>query len=152
MNSFRRTLRIAVPVAAALAAVGIAAPRGHAQTPGPRTIDLTENGKATKTTFVDAGKKGAGVGDGLVLRIPLVQGGTATAACTVIGPVKNGAPPLFCTGVFARSDGDIMVAGRVLGGTSRMAVTGGTGAYAGARGTLTSTDTSTGADDVFVLL
>jgi hypothetical protein len=37
-------------------------------------------------------------------------------------------------------------------GVNRLAVVGGTGAYAGARGTITSTDTSDGATDVLNLL
>jgi hypothetical protein len=153
-----RFARIAVPFLAAAIVAGVAATGGNAQTPSGRTIALTENGKKTTTAFVDTGKKGPSAGDTIVLGIPLTDSathaaaGTATATCTVLRTTAPAKLPLFCVGVFALSDGDIMVAGRVGPGVDHLAVTGGTGAYAGARGTMTSTDRAPDTDDVLALL
>jgi hypothetical protein len=66
---------------------------------------------------------------------------------------KSGAPRLTCSGVYELSDGDIVVAGRLSGGnTDRLAIIGGTGAYAGARGTLSSVNGATRTVDTIELL
>jgi hypothetical protein len=145
----------------ALAAVGlvalIAVPSGHAQAPGARTLNFTEQAKGTKVVFVDNGKHGPSTGDAIVLTIPLVDAagaklGTATATCTATSVPKNAEPPTLCQGVLPLADGDIVVSGRVTPGADHLAVVGGTGAYAGARGTMDSTDEKTGAHDVVTLL
>jgi hypothetical protein len=73
--------------------------------------------------------------------------------CTVVRVTKSGAPRLTCSGVYELNDGDIVVAGRLSGGnTDRLAVIGGTGAYAGARGTLSSVNGATRTVDTIDLL
>jgi hypothetical protein len=64
--------------------------------------------------------------------------------------------PVLCSGVYALKDGTIVASGLVDGVANeipdRLAVVGGTGAYAGARGTLTSAETKTGSTDTIELL
>jgi hypothetical protein len=143
--------------AAVLATLAVAVPATHAQTPGARTLNFTEQAKGTKVVFVDNGKHGPSAGDGIVLTIPLVDAagaklGTATATCTATSIPKSEEPPTLCQAVFPLADGDIVVSGRVTPGADHLAVVGGTGAYAGARGTMDSTDDKTGSHDVVTLL
>jgi hypothetical protein len=54
--------------------------------------------------------------------------GTASATCTVVRVTEAGAPRLTCSGVYELKDGDIVVAGRLSGGsTDRLAVIGAPG-------------------------
>jgi hypothetical protein len=98
------------------------------------------------------------IGDHLVMALPLYDAagakqGVAHATCSVTGKIRNGAPPVLCSGIVSMRDGDIAVLGRVLGpATNRLAIVGGTGAYAGARGNFTSTDYDSGSTDVLELL
>ena len=59
-----------------------------------------------------------------------------------------------CEGVYSFADGTLIVAGlsRFTAPTSSAAVTGGTGAYANARGTLASKTTKTGEDVIVTLV
>ena len=147
-----------IAAAAVATALAVAVPAAtHAQAPGARTLNFVEQAKGTKVVFVDNGKHGPSAGDAIVLTIPLVDAagaklGTATATCTATSIPKSAEPPTLCQGVFALADGDIVVSGRVGSGADYLAVVGGTGAYAGARGTMDSTDEKTGAHDVVTLL
>jgi hypothetical protein len=155
--SRRFAARLAVPLAAGTALAAACAPNGSAQTPGASTLTFNELAKSTTTAFADNGKKGLTPGDTIELNIPFTDAagkrvGIANAACSVTRASKSGEPDLICQGVFPLADGDIAVFGRVTPGVDHLAVVGGTGAYAGARGTMTSTDTKTGATDVIALL
>jgi Dirigent-like protein len=154
----RRT--IAVSLAAAGTVAAIAATNGSAQAPEGRTLTFYEQAKNSTFTLAQHKPKQQQpkIGDHIVLGLPLydeagAKQGVARATCSITGRPGNGQLPMVCSGVFALPDGDIAVLGRVVSpGVNRLAVVGGTGAYAGARGTLTSTDTSSGATDVLNLL
>lgn len=75
--------------------------------------------------------------------------------CTVTRPGSAGRHEESCTGAYRLRDGVITLATAIMGetGTIRAAVTGGTRAYAAARGTLTSVShKSGGATDRIELL
>jgi hypothetical protein len=164
--SRRVAARIATPVAAAAVIAAMTAASGGAQTPGARTLTLTELNKGTKSTLIENGPRKRGshssrpvVGDQIILSIPIADAagstrlGTASATCTVVRVTRSGAPRLTCSGVYELNDGDIVVTGRLSGGnTDRLAVIGGTGAYAGARGTLSSVNGATRTVDTIELL
>ena len=150
---------IAVAFAAAGTVAAIAATNGSAQAPEGRTLTFQEMTRNSTFTAAQHGrKKQLKIGDHIVLGLPLyddagAKQGVARATCSITGKPSNGQLPMMCSGVFALPDGDIAVVGRVVSpGVNRLAVVGGTGAYAGARGTLTSTDTPSGATDVLNLL
>jgi hypothetical protein len=158
---FRRTVAsAAVALTAAAAVAAIAATSGSAQAPGGRTLSFVEKAKDIKMTLVThSHHRTPGAGDAVVLALPLYDAGGATrvgmarAVCTIMSKPKRGSePPLTCEGTFALPDGDVIVVGRLAKGADHLAVVGGTGAYAGARGTFTTTDTKTGATDVLNLL
>jgi hypothetical protein len=146
-----------IAAAAVTAALAVAVPAAtHAQAPGARTFKLVELNKGSKTTFVDNGRKGAGAGDVVNLVMPVVddtgaKAGTLTGTCTMSGTPKSDEPPMTCQAVYALSGGDLVVAGRIGPGPDHIAVVGGTGTYAGARGTIDSTDDATGTHDVVTL-
>jgi hypothetical protein len=154
----RRTL--AAALAAAGTAAAIAATSGSAQAPQGRTLTFVEKDESSTFTLVrhKAKQQQPKVGDHAVLRIPVYDAagakqGVARATCSSTDKLSNGQIPMMCSGTFALPDGDIAVLGRVGGsGVNTLAIVGGTGAYAGARGTFTSTDTPSGATDVLTLL
>jgi hypothetical protein len=163
MPSRRTTLRLAVPLAAAGVVAAIAAPGGHAQAPTSTTLSLVEKNAGGSSAFIDNTPHSRGdrpaAGDQVVFSLPLYDGGgtkrigTVSATCIVWRKPTSEEPPLICHGFYALPDGDLIVAGRLAAGpTKHLAVVGGTGAYAGARGTLDSTDTSTGSNDTLTLL
>jgi Dirigent-like protein len=153
----RRTIAISLAAAGTVAA--IAATSGSAQAPEARTLTFQEKtGNSMFTVVQHRSKRQLKVGDHIVMGLPLyddagARQGIARATCSITGRPGNGGTPMMCSGTFALPDGDIAVLGRVVSpGVNRLAVVGGTGAYAGARGTLTSTDTASGATDVLDLL
>jgi Dirigent-like protein len=153
----RRTIAVSLAAAGTIAA--IAAANGSAQAPEGRTLTLYEKTKnSTFTLAQHRPKQQPRIGDHIVLGLPLyneagAKQGVARATCSITGKPSEGQLPLVCSGVFSLPDGDIAVLGRVVSpGVNRLAVVGGTGAYAGARGTLTSTDSASGATDVLELL
>jgi len=159
-------MSIAIRLAAPLAAVGlvaaIAAPGGSAQTPTGTTLSLTEKNDGGSSAFIDNTPRSRGerpaAGDQIVFSNPIYDAagtkrqGSLTATCTVWRTTKSGEPPLICSAVYALPGGDLVVSGRLTPGTQHLAVTGGTGAYAGARGTVDSAETKTGFADTIRLL
>jgi hypothetical protein len=135
--------------AAAVLAVGVSiavTSIGGAQTSGERTLKFVEKGGKSK--FVDVAPKSTkrhpapSPGDEFVFASPLYDESGARAGfvdvhCAVgVGVSRNDAD---CIGTAKLKDGTISVAG--LSGDSRttvVAITGGTGAYEGARGSITS--------------
>jgi Allene oxide cyclase barrel like domain len=133
----RRTLA-AILGTAALAFAGSASAHGH----DARTIRLTEAHKEQQPTFVDTGKPGPTVGDLAVDRDEVLRpdgstAGTFREVCTLIdlGPTPP-ASTFECTGSLALQDGTITFEGPFVPSTPEQsaAITGGTGAYATARG------------------
>jgi len=144
---------------AAVSAAAVPALTG-AQAPGPR--DVTLRMKVLNAADIEHGAKGPkmATGDRLVVRLSAfdVSGprvGSAYLECTNIGP--KAAPPrawLQCTQTYTLRDGQIVTAGVfrfVDMDKLNVAVVGGTGAYAGAGGSLTNGAPVQGFDSVDVI-
>lgn len=86
---------------------------------------------------VDTGKKGFSVGDSFIFSEQLTQNGKKTGydhiVCTHAADWPSSAES--CTGTVALANGTLQLAGLSKQGPFSVAVVGGTGAYAGARGT-----------------
>ena len=76
------------------------------------------------------------------------------AWCIATRPGKIAAATYACSGTFALNDGTITIAALQRGEptTQLLAVTGGTGAYDGARGTIVSRTLKNGTEDTITLL
>ena len=149
--------------AALAAAVALAAPAAaHANT----IVTFKEVDKGSTFTFLDnppkSSKGSISTGDMFVLVNPLVNdhgqhAGHLRASCTVTKGTKNPnkGGQAICYGVFSFANGtiDAMVALTNLNAkTTTGGIVGGTGAYAGARGTLKSVKTKTGSNDTITIL
>jgi hypothetical protein len=148
-SRFRRLCALGAVVACAAAATALAADPGRAQEAGT-TYTITYGN--ARSAMVDVAPKGlgrgrAGLGDQVILRAPVRRdggvGGTITAVWTVgdARPVRieRAAGPI--TGVYHLDDGDIHFQAYATfddRDTDHGTIVGGTGAYAGARGTLDS--------------
>ncbi len=154
----RRTAAVVSAGAVTLAAAVFAA-GPHAQT-GPATFTIKEEGRPG-IAMDDVGRKGlrngkASLGDRIVLSQPVTRSdgakGTLLAIATIStrGRVPIDRAEAFIDARFTFADGDLIVEGgsRFSDDHGSGAVAGGTGVYAGARGTLAST----GGDDVITLL
>jgi hypothetical protein len=115
-----------------------------------------------RSTFTDLGEPGLRLGDRLTSRGPLFdtagsEVGTAHQDCVVMRRITDGPEGpggLYrCTYILHLADGDILVEGLDPHGPGvyRMGVLGGTGAYAGASGDATLTDTFTETEFAIVL-
>jgi hypothetical protein len=162
---FSRASALAVLVVAVGAAVTINALSASGDV--VQTISFKEVDKGSTFSYVDnpprnpAHKKPTfSAGDEFVFTSPIKGGktGELRAKCTAEHKAPgtdagfNKSHPL-CTGAFVLNDGTIFVA--VAMGQNKVthgAVQGGTGAYANARGTFTSTSTKSGSDDVVTLV
>jgi hypothetical protein len=145
----RRTFAAgAAMIAAAAGAVAVVAAPGHAQG-GGKTYVITPVGRES-LAFADAAPKGFrknrfSLGDQLFLTTRIKRDGsvpgTSQATITVSDPhpLNGNKAHGVVSAVYHLADGDIYSAGTVrfdAAGTGEGAVTGGTGAYAGARGTI----------------
>lgn len=159
----RRTTIMAGAAVAALVAAGVLAVSGGAEAPAGQTIKVVEKGGTEK--FVDVApraKRGfdASAGDAFLFSSPLFDAankrvGTLDVRCDFSkgGRAARG----ICDGVFDLAGGDVLISTRLTtSGSVSGAVVGGTGAYAGARGTFTSVDRPGGdnapSDDTITLL
>jgi hypothetical protein len=138
----------AVTLAAAAGAVTLVTAPGEAQSAG-RTLVISPVGKET-LAFTDVAPKGFrrnrfSLGDQLILTTRVKRDGsvpgTSQATITVSDahPLKGDDAHGVVSAVYHLADGDIYSSGTVrfdASGTGEGAVTGGTGAYAGARGTI----------------
>lgn len=117
-----------------------------------------------KVTFLDFDRPGLRLGDRLAARGPLLDAsqtgrvGRGYLDCVVMkriteDPVDGPGGLYWCTSILELADGDLTVGGLdVRGpGVSTFAVLGGTGAYAGASGEATLTDTFEGTEFVIDL-
>jgi hypothetical protein len=138
----------ALAVLVATAGVAVKASSGRAQVAGT-TYVITPVGKES-LAFSDAKPKGFrhnrfSLGDQLFLSTKVVRDGTVTGTAQATITVSDGHPRRgdrahgVVSAVYHLADGDLYTAGTILfddSGTGRGAVVGGTGAYAGARGTV----------------
>jgi hypothetical protein len=153
----KRLALLAALAATAVTALAVLASSGGAQS-GERTIVLTQ--PAGGFEFVDVmppltrrgrPSPGAWPGDHLISTHPLVdaakrRAGRLEQVCTAVHGSRSIDRAVFlCTGVAHLADGDLFLVARFRpprpepASTVRGALTGGTAAYAGARGTFTST-------------
>ena len=136
-----RALAAALAVAALALAGTASADAGH----HGRTIRLTEAHPDAQPTFVDTGKPGPTVGDVAIFRDDVLRpdgstAGTVRQVCTLIDLV--GGPPTStfeCTGSLALKEGAITIEGPFTPAAPEQSAadTGGTGAFATARGETT---------------
>jgi hypothetical protein len=155
-----------------LAATAITATSGSAQTPGARTITFFEDGKDGTFAFIDnrphspvpnpdSPRARFSLGDQAAFSERLLdrQGGKAAgrvfATETVVAGSRFPNVTNLIHAVFRLADGQIVVDAAVderHPDKVRAAVTGGTGAYEGARGTFTTRPGKAGNTDQVVLL
>lgn len=156
----RRTgIIVGTAAIAALATGGVLAASGGAQAPTGQTIQVIERSGPEK--FVDVAPKAkrnfdASAGDQFLFSYPLVNTSNAHAGTLDVDCkfTKGGKKPRgFCTGVMSLTGGDLFLEGRLsISGDTKGAIAGGTGDYAGARGTFVSVDTKGGDHDTITLL
>ena len=158
----------AVLSAAAVAAAAVAVPVVAQSSNGGQTLSFQELNKGSRFTYTDNPPRNAhskrpsfSMGDQITLANPLVDSsgklGELRATCTFTkaGPANDNINPArpLCTGAFVMKNGTVFVVTADAGGrTTEGAVTGGTGAYIGARGTFTSNATKSGANDTIDLM
>jgi hypothetical protein len=131
-----------------LAALVMAGPASAA----PTVLHFEETEKGATFAFIDnppTAKKRHGfptkisAGDMIVLYNPLLEGGKKighlSASCVATkNTAKFDAAGFNCTGTFVLPGGTLIAAATIGGNTTEGAITGGTGKYAGARGTFTT--------------
>jgi hypothetical protein len=157
--------------ATAVAALALAVPAGVAQAPGATTLTFFEPDAGSTFTIVDNAPKSPtqnpqsrryrfSPGDTLTFSSPLLdrQGGTRQGTLYAHAVVVSGKTfasiRLLATGSYVLNDGSqIEIEGVVaLSGPSRFAIVGGSGRYAGARGSVASTSSANSSTDVLTLL
>lgn len=164
-----RMLRVFLAFGATAVAATIAlvlAAGGSGQVSGARTIKLFEAPKGSTFGFVDNAPKTnrkdphASIGDILAFSNPIFDAsrthrlGVSSAECVATRPGRVASATYTCSGTFALNDGTIAVAALQRGEptTQQLAVTGGTGAYDGARGTIVARTLKSGTEDTITLL
>ena len=141
----RRTILVVLALAV-LALAGTA----YAGTPGKgpkpqRTIVLLEASTSPAPAFIDLGDPGPSVGDEVVITDGLTfedgtPAGKFSQVCTLTEPAANPMNGTFeCIGSITLENGTLTIAGPFSPGAAEQAqaVTGGTGAFRGARGETT---------------
>lgn len=162
--------RLAIVLATAGAAMGVLAilsASGSAQAPAGTTLQLFERERGSSFGFVDNPPKiknrrnaRVSVGDVFAFSGPVFDQSRATrlgslsVQCTVTKPGTEARSEAICVGAFRLRDGIIALTTSIKGEprTVTAAVTGGTGAYNGARGTLLSRTVKGGSEDTITLL
>ncbi len=149
-----RTTRPAAVLIALLALLAVVAglrSNASAQAPAGRTLTLTELDKGSTFTHIrntkGASRRSNQMGDVLAFTNPIADAsgkrvGKLSMGCTTTTGARNFMhSTITCAGVMALDDGDLTVQANVSldSDTATGAVTGGTGAYANARGVVVST-------------
>jgi hypothetical protein len=160
----RRLLIVAAAAAAATATIALISASSGAQVPGERTFTLIEKNSEGTFSEIDNPPRSKGLrvsgGDEFVFALPVRDPsgkrlGSLNAHCTFVrGNRSRNKAPTLCEGIYKLADGQISVQvaqGRVTR-VLRLAVTGGTEAYEGARGSVTSTSGKKQDTDVVHLL
>ena len=154
---------------AVLLAIGVCAlvlgPSAAAQ--GPKTLTFKELVQGSTFAFVDnaptskaKGEPSASIGDVIVFTNPLTDRagkrvGRLYVHCTAVVAARQANKAAFtCEGIMVVDGGTLYVQAFLphAGATVHGTVTGGTGAYANAAGTLVSSPTKAGADDTITLV
>ena len=167
LSSRRLRIFLALGATAATAVSALVlAGNGNSQVSGARTIKLFEAPAGGTFGFVDNAPKTtrkdphASIGDILAFSNLIFDEsrthrlGVSSAQCIATRPGKIANATFTCSGTFALKDGTIAVAGLERGEPTvqLLAVTGGTGAYDGARGTIVTRTLKSGAEDTITLL
>jgi hypothetical protein len=133
----------------------------------PATLTFKELNKGSTFAFVDSapmskakGEQSASLGDLIVFTNPLTDAagkrvGRLYSHCTTVVAARQANRAAYaCEAVVVLGGGTLTVQALLAhaGATVHGTVTGGTGAYANARGTLVSRPTKTGADDTVTLV
>ena len=163
----KRLALVLTVLGAAVAVAAIPLGAAGAQSPGPRTIKLVQHDKGGSSGFVDNPPKVRNrrrpvlsTGDMVVFSEPVFDEANRTrlgrlnVQCVATKGGSEKRADALCTGVYRLRNGQISVVA-VLYETPRIVrgiVTGGNGAFAGARGTFRSRSTRTGANDTITLL
>lgn len=147
----------------ALAAATLLGPGASAQSPGDRTLSLTELEKGSTFKHVRNSKpkspRANSLGDNLVFTNPVADAsgqvvGKFHANCaTTVGARNFLKSVITCSVSYVLRDGTLTAQGtfKVGAPNATAAVTGGTGAYAHARGVLVSTNDRSGSHDTITL-
>jgi hypothetical protein len=147
--------------AATAAAVGLSS--ASAQDTAPRTLTLKELDRGSTFVHIRNTKPKTrqtnSLGDLIVFTNPVVDAsgarvGKSQVSCTTtVGSRNFMRSTITCAGVMTLRDGTLTLQGNVSlsDPTLTAAVTGGTGAYANARGVLVSRQTRTGSEDTITL-
>jgi hypothetical protein len=147
--------------------IGVAAVWLTQRPVGAQTSELvfwTVGGTGGKVTFLNVNQPGLRIGDRLAARGPLLDASQTSEVgrhyldCVVMNkitddPVEGPGGLYWCTYVLQLADGDLTIGGLDPHGSGvyTFAVLGGTGAYAGASGEATLTDTDEGTEFVIDL-
>ncbi len=170
MRSPRSLTRPAI--ASALIGIAVLLTAASASAAGtPTTIKFSEPEKGSTFTYIDvaptAPKKhgfptAISPGDQLVLTNPLTEGsktiGKLRARCTATAPAKTTSNTAFlqahfiCEGVFTLPGGTLYANASIVKAGTEGVITGGTGKYAGASGTLLSKEVKGGSTTTITLL
>jgi hypothetical protein len=159
-----RTILLGAAVPALLAGVVVLGSGGPAQSQAVRTISLKELDKGS--TFVhirntkSKSRQGNAQGDSIVFTNPLTDAsgkavGKLYASCaTTVGARDFMNSVITCNVILTLADGTLTGQANVSPGRPRTlgAVTGGTGAYANARGVVESVPTKAGSADTITLV
>jgi dirigent-like protein len=147
----------------ALAAAALIGPGASAQSPAGRTISLTELEKGSTFKHVrntrTKSSRANSLGDAIVFTNPLadtsgkVVGKLHANCATTVGSRNFLKSSMTCSGALVLRDGTLtwQAAFKVSASTVTGAVTGGTGAYANARGVFNSTEDGSGSQTVITL-
>jgi hypothetical protein len=158
--------RLAVGSVALAASVTALAVGSAASARSSTTLTFKELNQGSTFAFIDnppvskaKGEPSASLGDAITFTNPLVAAGKRIGRlylhCTVVVAAAQADKAAYtCEGLLALGGGTLSVQAFLAhaGATVRGSVTGGTGAYSNARGTLLSRPTKTGADDVITLV
>jgi hypothetical protein len=143
----RLSLAVGAGATAALATAAIMAGAGSAQTPGTtlHLVGTAQKGVGFMPSRAPRQGDRLGFGD----RISGDDSGYDRGVCTVVGT-----PQILCTIQVQLAKGTLTVQGMLPERASKtpVAVTGGTGAYNGARGTALATDHGNGKTDIDITL
>lgn len=167
-SSFRRP---AAAITLLALAIGLASVSSAGAAQGTTTLTFKEPEKGSTFTFVDnapTAKKVHGFpakispGDEIVLTNPLVEGGKTVgklrARCTATAAVSTSNHSAFahahfiCEGVFTLGGSSLFGNATLIEGGTQGVITGGTGKYGNARGTLTSKEEKGGSTTTITLV
>ena len=159
----RRAAALLAATAAAATTAVVVLSSASAQAPATRTLSFRELDKGSTYMHVrntrTASQQSNSQGDLIVFTNPVADAsgtriGKLHAQCvTTVGARDFRKSTIACTAILHLRDGDLMgqFIARVAGTATTGAITGGTGAYANARGVIVSKHTQAGSNDTITL-